>query len=102
MLVAAVAGFAGVTIALWRAQPGSGNDTFASVAVLPFLSDSAASNYLADGLSEATLNGLVQLQGLRVAPRASSLRYKGNAVSPKRGPREGLRRKIELAGVAAP
>ena len=77
-----------VAIALWRAQPGGGNVAFGSVAVLPFLSDSAASNYLADGLSEATVNGLVQLQGLRVAPRASALRYKGSAVSPKQAGRE--------------
>ena len=88
VLLAAVACVAVVAIALWRAQPGGGNVAFDSVAVLPFLSDSAASNYLADGLSEATLNGLVQLQGLRVAPRASALRYKGSAVSPKQAGRE--------------
>ena len=77
-----------LAIALWRAQRGDGNVAFASVAVLPFLSDGAASNYLADGLSEATLNGLVQLQGLRVAPRASALRYKESTVSPKQAGRE--------------
>ena len=74
--------------ALWRAQRGNRDVAFASVAVLPFLSDGAASNYLADGLSEATVNGLVQLQGLRVAPRASALRYKESAASPKHAGRE--------------
>jgi len=53
------------------------------VAVLPFLSDSPGNNYLGDGLTEATVNGLVQLQALRVAPRTNALRYKGSAVRPK-------------------
>jgi TolB-like protein len=88
VLLAAVACVTFVAIALWRAQPGGQNAAFASVAVLPFLSDSPASSYLADGLSEATVNGLVQLEGLRVAPRASALRYKGTAVSPKQAGRE--------------
>jgi len=58
------------------------------VAVLPFLSDSPGNNYLGDGLTEATVNGLVQLQALRVAPRTSALRYKGSAVRPKDAGRE--------------
>ena len=53
------------------------------MAVLPFLSDSPGNNYLGDGLTEATVNGLVQLQALRVAPRTNTLRYKGSAVRPK-------------------
>ena len=117
LMLAAVACVAVVAIAFWRAQPGGGNVAFASVAVLPFLSDSAASNYLADGLSEATVNGLVQLQGLRVAPRTSALQYKGRAVSPKQAGREldvaavvtasvaqqegrGLRIQVDLVDVA--
>lgn len=88
VLLAAVAGVVAMTIAIWSTQPGSRSVAFPSVAVLPFLSDTAASNYLADGLSEATVNGLVQLQGLRVAPRASVLRYKGSAANPKHAGRE--------------
>jgi TolB-like protein len=88
ILLAAVACVAVMAIAFWRAQRGDANVAFDSVAVLPFLSDGAASNYLADGLSEATLNGLVQVQGLRVAPRASALRYKGSAATPKQAGRE--------------
>jgi TolB-like protein/Flp pilus assembly protein TadD len=53
------------------------------VAVLPFLSDSPGNNYLADGLTEATVNGLVKLQALRVAPRTNALRYKGSAARPQ-------------------
>ena len=58
------------------------------MAVLPFLSDSPGNNYLGDGLTEATVNGLVQLQALRVAPRTNTLRYKGSAVRPKDAGRE--------------
>ena len=79
ILLAAVAGVVAVATAIWSTQPGSRGVAFASVAVLPFLGDTAGSNYLADGLSEATVNGLMQLQGLRVAPRASVLRYKGTS-----------------------
>jgi DNA-binding winged helix-turn-helix (wHTH) protein/TolB-like protein len=69
------------TIALWKSQnPGA---PFGSVAVLPFVSNNSYTNYLADGLTEATVNGLVRLEGLRVAPRASALRYKGSSVTPK-------------------
>lgn len=75
-------------VALWRAKPQGIDVEFGSVAVLPFLSDSPGNNYLADGLTEATVNGLVQLQALRVAPRTSALRYKGSAVRPKDAGRE--------------
>lgn len=75
-------------VALWRATPQRIDAGFGSVAVLPFLSDSPGNNYLADGLTEATVNGLVQLQALRVAPRTNALRYKGPAVRPKDAGRE--------------
>ncbi|RJT28158.1 tetratricopeptide repeat protein [Mesorhizobium waimense] len=83
ILAAAVVCVAIGAIALWRAQPENTNVPFGSVAVLPFASDSSGNNYLADGLTEAILNGLVQLQSLRVAPRASAFRFKGSAVGPK-------------------
>jgi DNA-binding winged helix-turn-helix (wHTH) protein/TolB-like protein len=73
-------------VALWRAKPQG--IEFGSVAVLPFLSDSPGNNYLADGLTEATVNGLVQLQALRVAPRTSALRYKGSTARPNDAGRE--------------
>jgi DNA-binding winged helix-turn-helix (wHTH) protein/TolB-like protein/Flp pilus assembly protein TadD len=75
-------------LAVWRAKPQTSDVGFGSVAVLPFLSDSPGNNYLADGLTEATVNGLVQLQALRVAPRTNALRYKGSAVRPKDAGRE--------------
>jgi DNA-binding winged helix-turn-helix (wHTH) protein/TolB-like protein len=75
-------------VALWRAKPQTIDVALGSVAVLPFLSDSPGSNYLADGLTEATVNGLVQLQALRIAPRTNALRYKGSAIRPKDAGRE--------------
>ena len=75
-------------IVLWRAQPHRAVAIFNSVAVLPFVSDRPDNGYLADGLTEAIVNGLVQLQILRVAPRASTLRYKGAAVKASDAGRE--------------
>ncbi len=75
-------------IAWWRPQPRDTNVPFGSVAVLPFAVDRSDNDYLADGLTEAIVNGLVQLQSLRVAPRASASRYKGSAVGPKDAGRE--------------
>jgi DNA-binding winged helix-turn-helix (wHTH) protein/TolB-like protein/lipoprotein NlpI len=83
LLAAALVCAAIGAIALWRATPENTNVPLGSVAVLPFVSDSSGNNYLADGLTDATINGLVQLQSLRVAPRASAFRYKGSAIKPK-------------------
>jgi serine/threonine-protein kinase len=49
-----------------------------SIAVLPFANRSGLSDldYLADGLAESLINTLASIEGLRVAPRASSFRYK--------------------------
>jgi TolB-like protein len=60
-----------------------------------FASDEAGNNYLADGLTEAVMNGLVPLQNLRVAPRASASRYKGSSVRPTDAGRE-----LDVAAVA--
>jgi DNA-binding winged helix-turn-helix (wHTH) protein/TolB-like protein/Tfp pilus assembly protein PilF len=88
LLAAALICVAIGAIALWRAQPENTNVPFGSVAVLPFVSDSSGNNYLADGLTEAVVNGLAQLQSLRIVPRASALRYKGAAVKPRDAGRE--------------
>jgi serine/threonine-protein kinase len=49
-----------------------------SIAVLPFANRSghADLDYLTDGLAESLINTLTTIDGLRVAPRASSFRYK--------------------------
>ncbi|MGN6186543.1 MAG: winged helix-turn-helix domain-containing protein [Thermoanaerobaculia bacterium] len=48
-----------------------------SIAVLPFANRSGNPDldYLTDGLAESLINTLTNIEGLRVAPRASSFRY---------------------------
>jgi len=50
-----------------------------SIAVLPFvnMSDEAANEFFADGISEELLNVLVRVEGIGVASRTSSFAYKG-------------------------
>ena len=53
-----------------------------SIAVLPLvdLSPRRSQEYLCDGISEAIIDGLVKLKGLRVVARTSSFQYKGKAM----------------------
>lgn len=53
-----------------------------SVAVLPFenKSGTADSEYLSDGLAESLIYRLSQLSNLKVSPRSSVFRYKGQAI----------------------
>jgi serine/threonine-protein kinase len=57
---------------------GGAGDTIDSVAVLPFAVEGAAGDteYLADGITEALINGLTQMPGLRVSARSVVFRYK--------------------------
>ncbi len=52
-----------------------------SIAVLPFvnMSGDPDNEYFADGLTEELLNTLAKLEGLKVAARTSSFRFKGEA-----------------------
>ena len=51
-----------------------------SIAVLPFVNMSADKDqeYFSDGISEEILNGLAQVEGLKVAGRTSSFKFKGH------------------------
>jgi TolB-like protein/Flp pilus assembly protein TadD len=69
-----------------------------SVAVLPFVNTSGDPNmeYLSDGLTESLIYNLSQLPSLRVIPRSSVFRYKGNEPDPQIVSRElGVRAVLE-------
>ncbi|HTM26929.1 MAG TPA: protein kinase [Vicinamibacterales bacterium] len=55
-----------------------------AVAVLPFVNatGNADTEYLSDGLTEALINDLSQLRGVRVSARSLAFRYKGKDVDP--------------------
>jgi serine/threonine-protein kinase len=80
LVVLALAGAA--AFLAWRHGRGSavpGEGTGASIAVLPFadLSPGHDQEYLADGVAEEVLNGLAQVDGLRVIGRSTAFSYKG-------------------------
>ncbi len=61
-----------------------------SIAVLPFQNASGNANteYLSDGISEALINSLTELQQLRVIARGTAFRYKGKDIEPEAVGRE--------------
>jgi hypothetical protein len=61
-----------------------------SIAVLPLVnaSDDPNTEYLSDGISEALINSLTELQQLRVIARSTAFRYKGKDVDPQTVGRE--------------
>jgi eukaryotic-like serine/threonine-protein kinase len=78
-LLAIALGVAG--LALFLRAPGAGS-AIDSVAVLPFEngSGSADSEYLSDGLAESLIYRLSQVSSVKVSPRSSVFRYKGQAM----------------------
>jgi DNA-binding winged helix-turn-helix (wHTH) protein/TolB-like protein len=69
-----------VSLFIWQTRSKTVSIVRDSVAVLPFATDDPANNYLADGLTESTMNSLSRLTRLRVAPRTSVFRYKTQPV----------------------
>lgn len=74
-----------------------------SIAVLPFANRSSHADldYLAEGLAESLINMLTSVEGLRVAPRASSSRYKDEdlqAVRRELNVRAALTGRMRIAG----
>jgi len=61
-----------------------------SIAVLPFENASKDPNaeYLSEGISDALINSLTELQRLRVIARSTAFQYKGKDVDPRRVGRE--------------
>jgi TolB-like protein/Tfp pilus assembly protein PilF len=56
-----------------------------SIAVLPFENaiHDADTEYLSDGISEALINSLTELQQLKVIARSTAFRYKGKQIDPQ-------------------
>ena len=71
-----------------------------SIAVLPFenATHNADTEYLSDGISEALINSLSELQQLKVIARSTAFRYKGKQVDPQAVGRE-LKVRTVLMGV---
>jgi eukaryotic-like serine/threonine-protein kinase len=63
-----------------------GRGAIESIAVLPFVNDSADPNleYLADGIPESIINSLSQLPRLKVMARTTAFRYKSREVDPRK------------------
>jgi serine/threonine protein kinase/Flp pilus assembly protein TadD len=81
VLIAAATGF-------WLM--GRRGDQIQSIAVLPFYnaSGNADTDYLTDGISEALINSLSQLPGVRVTARSLAFRYKGADIDPLKAGRD--------------
>jgi adenylate cyclase len=77
--LALAAALAAGTFALRRPAAATPDSTPSSIAVLPFanLSGDATNDYLSDGFTEEVLNALAGIEGLSVAARTSSFRFKG-------------------------
>ncbi|MGA2183484.1 MAG: tetratricopeptide repeat protein [Bryobacteraceae bacterium] len=80
-----VAGFAIIvlaacSIAYWVVKTRQ-NQTFSSIAVLPFLnlSNNPDNEYLTDGFVEEVTTGLAQVDGLQVVARSSAFQFRGKS-----------------------
>jgi serine/threonine-protein kinase len=79
----------GIAYYFYFARSGS-HTAIDSIAVLPFANTSNDQNveYLSDGISEALINSLTELQQLRVIARSTAFRYKGRDIDPQTVGRE--------------
>src|SRR5204863_1282919 len=77
----------GVGLYRWM---GGASDRIESLVVLPFVNASGNpdTEYLGDGISEALINNLSQLPGIRVSARSVAFRYKGKDADPLKAGRE--------------
>ena len=77
------------TFQSWKSG-GAGQTSADSIAVLPFenASNDPNAEYLAEGISEALINSLTELQQLRVIARSTAFHYKGKDADPQRVGRE--------------
>src|SRR5258706_421306 len=74
----------------YRAETSSRGGSMDSVAVLPFTNSGGDQDteYLSDGITESLINSLSHVSKLRVVPRNTVFRYKGQANAPEKIGRE--------------
>jgi serine/threonine protein kinase/tetratricopeptide (TPR) repeat protein len=77
--VIALLAIGGLLWFLLRPGPAQRSATINSIAVLPFVNFSSdrENEFIGDGISEEVINGLSQLNGLKVVARTSSFAFKG-------------------------
>ena len=82
VLVALAIGIVGLAAYL---RTRSSKVALESIAVLPFVNTSGDANmdYLSDGITESLINNFSQITGLRVVPRSTVFRYKGQQLDPQ-------------------
>ena len=80
VVLAALALAAIAAMAVYIFKPGKAASSIDSIAVLPFVADSADidTDFLDDRIVENLINNLAQLPKLRVVPRSLAFNYKGN------------------------
>ena len=85
----AIVALAAIGFAGYRWMSGA-SDRIDSIVVLPFVNASGNpdTEYLGDGITEALINDLSQLPGIRVSARSLSFRYKGKDEDPLKAGRE--------------
>jgi serine/threonine-protein kinase len=66
--------------------PPAGSSAIDSIAVLPFANAGGDPDmeFLSDGITESLINSLSRLSKLRVVPRSTAFRYKGNPGTPEK------------------
>jgi TolB-like protein/Tfp pilus assembly protein PilF len=81
-LIVALIAVAGLGYWYFKIRPTSASAPISSIAVLPFQNrnSDADTEYLSDGLAESLIYRLSQIPELKVAPRSSAFRYKGQDV----------------------
>ena len=84
IIAAIVLLIAGIAVVVYFFYPASRVEIH-SIAVLPLANASADPNteYISDGISESLINGLSQVQRLRVTARSTAFRYKGKEIDPQ-------------------
>lgn len=82
VLIALAVGIAALTMYLGGRKTGT---PIQSIAVLPFANTTGDANtdYLSDGITESLINSISQFSGLRVVPRSTVFRFKGQQLDPQ-------------------